>query len=515
MARAKTNTNAKTRAIIYVRQSISREESISLELQERACRDYAQRQGYEVVGDPLQDPGISGLQFEKRPGIRRAIAAVEAKSVRVVIVYRWSRLSRRQHHQAVILHRIEAAGGRVESATEPVDTRRASGRFNRNVMLAAAELESEQKSEQWKEAQARRRERGLPTGGAPPFGYAQPAERGQPFVPDPVRGPLLAEMYAAYLRGLGYQAIARRLNAEGHLTPPRRDRARGVHDPVGRPFSVVAVQRILDSGFGSGWLRLDVNVRDRDGKRIDQPVRWERGAHQSVIDERSWQAYQRERDKRRVVHPKARQPRWHLGGGLAVCGKCGGNLIINTYTLPKSQACCSKYKSERSCSGVWMNRQTIELAVAMWLGGHVDAWADAQEELQATDDERAALAMDLEAMQGQEERVAEGLTTAARLVASGAMSESDYLEARVAADAERAEVSQRVDDLQRQLDALNPDADVYERLRRGSDGQSSEEWNAILKRVINSVKVFSKLIVIEPVRGKTVEIDATTVMPRA
>lgn len=46
MARAK----ARTQAIIYARQSISREESISLELQESACRQYAEQHGYEIVG---------------------------------------------------------------------------------------------------------------------------------------------------------------------------------------------------------------------------------------------------------------------------------------------------------------------------------------------------------------------------------------------------------------------------------------------------------------------------------
>ena len=483
-------TMAKTRAVIYVRQSVSREESISLELQENACRQYAAQRGYDVVGEPLRDPGVSGLQYEKRPGIRRAIEAVESKSAQVVIVYRWSRLSRRQIHQAVILDRVERARGRVESATESVDSAKASGRFSRNVMLAAAEFESQQKSEQWKEAQSRRRERGLPAGGAPPFGYARSAERGGPFIIDTQRGPVLKQMYDDYLKGHGYQAIARSLND------------RGIRSQRGNEMSIITVQRAMDSGFGAGLLRLDVNVRDQDGKRIDQPVRWERGAHQPIIDERTWQAYQRERDKRRVVHPKSRQPKWHLGGGLAVCGLCGANLIVNSYSSAKSQAICSAYKSKRTCSGVWINRVPLETRVALWLGGHVDAWADAQDDVQGADEERRALAMDLKAAEDAEARVAQGLATAARLVASGAMLERDYLEARDTAESERAHATAAVADVQARLDTLSPDADVYERIQRGVAGQTTEEWSVILRRVIRSVSVSPKTVTITPWRGK-------------
>lgn len=47
------------RAVPYLRQSIAREESISLALQERACRDHCLARGYEVAAIE-SDPGISG-----------------------------------------------------------------------------------------------------------------------------------------------------------------------------------------------------------------------------------------------------------------------------------------------------------------------------------------------------------------------------------------------------------------------------------------------------------------------
>jgi hypothetical protein len=306
-------------------------------------------------------------------------------------------------------------------------------------------------------------------------------------------------MYADYLKGHGYQAIAKALNDEG------------VRTPRGNVLSVITVQRILDSGFGAGYLRIGVNVRDRNGKRIEQPVRLEKGAHKPVIDEPTWQAYLRERDKRRVVHPKARQPHWFLGGGLTVCGRCGGNLIVNSYSAAKSQAACSNYKAKRSCDGVWINRTTVEREVALWLGGRVVDWADRQDELQGADNERAALARDLEAARSDEQRVADGLNTAARLVATGMMSEADYIRARGDAEAERRRIVQRADELRRQHDALSPDTDVYDRLQRGADGQTPEEWNAVLRRVIRRVVVSPDTITIEPWRGDAQVIDRKSI----
>lgn len=64
------------RAVAYLRQSTYREESISLELQEEACRAHAAREGYDVVAVEA-DPGISGRTFD-RPAVQRVMAMIAA-----------------------------------------------------------------------------------------------------------------------------------------------------------------------------------------------------------------------------------------------------------------------------------------------------------------------------------------------------------------------------------------------------------------------------------------------------
>jgi site-specific DNA recombinase len=475
------------RAIIYTRQSIAREESISIELQLKACKAYCKQHGYSVV-KTITDPGISGLKFERRPGIRESIELVERNDADVIVVYRWSRLSRKRTHQAVILDRIESVGGRIESATEPVDATTAGGRFSREVLLAMAAYESDQKSEQWREAQARRIGMGLPAGGAPPLGYAHNG-KGEAFVPDEFYGPVVIEMYDLYLRGLGPQGIAKALNDRGLVTPR------------GKAFNVASIIRALDSGLAAGYLL-------RHGERI-------KGAHEPLIDEATWQAYQIERQRRRPAPVKSRHPSWFLGGGLTVCGRCGGNLTVNSYTAVKSQALCSTYNGERTCQGVWISRVRLETLVGLWLGGQVEEWANHAEATADVEDQRARLVKEIDAERADEDRIREGLRAAQRLVTRGAMSEDDFVDRKREVDVELREIDERLSDLQARLDALDPDGDVYDRLARAlPEDMPPEEWNALLRKLIRRIVVNKQTITIEPWTGEAQIYDRAAVAPR-
>ena len=52
---------------------------------------------------------------------------------------------------------------------------------------------------------------------------------------------------------------------------------------------------------------------------------------------------------------------------------------MNTYDYPHSQVTCSTYRarSRAACAGIWYSRRNLEDQVALWLGGHIAAWAAA------------------------------------------------------------------------------------------------------------------------------------------
>lgn len=350
---------AAPRAILYKRQSTYREESISLELQEQADRDYCERHGY-LVAHVIEDAGVSGLKWEKRPGIQEVLRLLRDGEADVVVVYRWSRLSRHRLHQALALDAIERAGARVESATEPFDTETAAGGFGRDVLLAAAHYEAQLKGEQWREAHERRLAKGLPSRGGPRFGYVR---AGDTYLPDPATGPLLAGMYADYLDGTGFVTIAKRLNQAGVTTIS------------GGVWSSERVADVLDSGFGGGQLAI--------GKRRN--ITYRPGAQQPVIDPDVWEAYREARDSRRGAPGSNRPPVYPLSG-LLRCGDCGSSMHATALGRETGYGyMCGRWAKTGQGRCVTVSRAKAERVVQQWLAvlaGEIEQSA-AREEVRA------------------------------------------------------------------------------------------------------------------------------------
>lgn len=442
----------KTRAIIYTRQSVHREESISHELQEVACRQYAERKGYDVVRVET-DPGISGLNLNKRKALARTLEGVKSGEAQVVLVWRWSRLSRNRLHFALLFSEIEEAGGRVESALEPADDT-AAGRFSRGVLLEMAAFESEQKSESWKEAHASRLAKGLPPQGRQKFGYLK---EGGAFVVDPATAPLVKEAYRRYLAGVGFPSIAQWWTDSGAL------------NPLGAQWDKQSVQRTLDNPFNAGLIRY---------KGVDRP-----GAHESLISEGEWAAYLKKRAERAKLAPRTKDSDWAFSG-LVVCGKCGAAMVRNS-TRGRVYVMCARHRRKGACTGMSAKYSRVNMAVYGWLNARKDAWAAAlPPETEAQDAERAVL--DARAALEKAEGAVSDLLR--RAVVLG-LSDAEVYE--VLGEL-RAEVARAQESLAEALAAqatLTPAADVVEFINRGSEAVSLEEWRDGVRRVIERVEV--------------------------
>ena len=419
------------RAVIYLRQSTYREESISLEVQEQAARQHAERNGYEVVAVE-SDPGISGRSWKQRRGVQNALAAIDESRADVVVVWRWSRLSRSRRDWAVAADMADVAGGRIESATEPND-RTAAGRFARGVMTELAAFESERIGEQWQEARDHRVARGLPATGGPRFGYVVQPDRS--YAPDPETGPILADLYRLYLTGWGSGQLTRHLNDLG--IPRGR---------TGRRWTYQDTLNVLDAGFGAGLLvkTLARPKNDPAGSAPRQPV-WERefrtAAHEPVIDRATWDAYvtaRRQRTKQRV---RAGAP---MLSGLLRCTDCGGPMHHNAWRGERRPRpaphvpICSRGSTTTGHRQVTVAGHRIEAAVEAWvlqIADDLNARADA---LAQTKDRGQRVEMTSRRAQQQLERIESRLTALALKLADGTMMDAVYKLAAAALEVERA-----------------------------------------------------------------------------
>lgn len=319
-------------AIGYIRVSMLREEQISPETQQAAIEDWAERRGRRIV-DWIPDLDMTGRDFLKRR-IREAISRVEAGEAREIAVWKYSRFGRDRAGVAVNLARLEKAGGQLQSATEEIDARTATGKFTRGMLFEVAAFESDRAGETWHEAYVWRKDKGLPPLGRARFGYRRLGRMrseidphrtvrdmtdkdGERYEPDPELGPVLAGMYQSHIRGNGGPVIARGLND------------RGIPNTYGNLWSGRTVLDVLDSGFGAGYLRVhDDGCHACDEKGKCRNKVWVEGTHEPVITEDEWQDYRARRKLAGDIPTRHVTPVYPVSG-LVRCGHCDAAMVVS------------------------------------------------------------------------------------------------------------------------------------------------------------------------------------------
>ncbi|CAM3459721.1 recombinase family protein [Streptomyces albus] len=377
----------------YIRVSTWREEKISPELQETALRQWAARTGRRLLEPLTYDLDVTGRNFNRK--IMRDIERVERGDARGIVVWRYSRFGRNRTGNAVNLARLEAAGGQLESATEPVDASTAIGEFQREMIFAFGNFESNRAGEQWREAHEYRLAAKLPASGRARFGYIWHPRR----VPDlsqpggwrlqqeryelhPDYAPIVEEMYERKIEDHdGFNNLAHWLNEELNITTTR-----------GRPWGVSSVSRFLDSGFAAGLLR----IHDRDCKCgyganpkmhrcPNGRMIYLAGAQPPIITPEQWEAYREHRAETKRTPPRARRATYTLTG-LMRHGYCRFHMAAasnsNRHGPPEPGfwLVCSRHKHSNKLEcphGINAKREQVEGDVLRWLAEEAAAGVDA------------------------------------------------------------------------------------------------------------------------------------------
>jgi DNA invertase Pin-like site-specific DNA recombinase len=126
------------RAAVYARVStLNHGQDTNLQLRE--LREYAERRGWTIVGEYV-DEGISGSK-EKRPELDRLMADAHRRKFDVVAVWKFDRFARSVSHLLRALDTFRALGIEFCSLSESLDTATPAGRMVFTVLGAVAELE--------------------------------------------------------------------------------------------------------------------------------------------------------------------------------------------------------------------------------------------------------------------------------------------------------------------------------------------------------------------------------------
>lgn len=343
-------------------------ESNSIKNQKRILTDYATRAGFTHLRD-YTDDGCSGVSFE-RPGFQALLQDIEAGKVGAVIVKDMSRLGRNYLQVGFYTEiffpqknvRFIAVNDNVDSATESFDSD-----FTplRNMFNEWMVRDTSKKIRAVKRAKAMS---GKPVTSRPVYGYL--IGRDDRFEIDEEAAPVVKQIYALCLSGLGPSQIAARLTAQKIPTPgtlafQRTGNRRYYREGYPYQWAVNTVAHILENREYTGVL---VNFKTRTQsyklRKVIVNDDTERmiveNAHEPIIDRESWERVQELRSRR-----KRPTKYGHTGffSGLLFCRDCGFPLYYQESPRDAARGghyVCGSYRRRiRHCSAHYIRNDVL------------------------------------------------------------------------------------------------------------------------------------------------------------
>lgn len=270
------------RCILYTRvSSKAQEDGMSLEVQARTCRQFAERNGYEIVAE-FGNKGESAKAGSVRKDFDEmlAFARKKANQVRYIVFYDYSRFSREGGTAIVLKEELRSRHGiTIKSATMPINNEEVYGSGMEDQQLIWAKQENDIRRKRCMDGTKARLRQGHWCGNAP-IGYKwvnkvlHLDEAKAPFVKK-------AFMWKYKNPSITSEEIRKKLKARG-IDIPRNTMSRmfqtplycgmlahnllegeviqGKHEPIISPEVFLAVNGILKSNNNYGYTVSEENI---------------------------------------------------------------------------------------------------------------------------------------------------------------------------------------------------------------------------------------------------------------
>ena len=299
-----------TPAALYARVSSDRQDvDLSVAAQMRALRDYARKNGYLVAREYV-DEAESG-RIADRPEFRKMIDAATKTNApfREILVWKFSRFTRKREHAVAFKSLLRRKGVRVVSITEQADDT-PTGKLLEGIIESVDEFYSENLAQEVLRGMREAASRGFWIGSRKPYGYnrvmVQDGPKKRPTLElDPDTSPVVERIFDMAQAGKGMLPIAETLNDEG------------VASPAGKLWSKNTVHFILKNEVYTGTLIWGAKSKDKA-----EPVRVEKAFPAIVSKTR----FRRVNSLMRSRAPKIAHPRRvassYLLSGLVKCKAC-------------------------------------------------------------------------------------------------------------------------------------------------------------------------------------------------
>ena len=422
------------------------ESKFSPALQEKDCREHCRERGYAVANvyydiqkyrderGRLVEP--SGTRSD-RPGLRQALADIDAGKIDVLVGWRQDRLFRGITRALIELkERIADRKVEIELAKEP---------FNPStfeILAWAAGVELQAKHDRLMMGVAGRLAKGKVWNHPPLYGLTKVDGD---YEVNPEEAKWVSRIWAWYAEGLGAREIRRRLVAAG---APQREENKSGYRRLKHPWSVGIIYRILRyEAYYTGKLTMDW---DGEVYVLDAPV---------LVDAKTAQRVKVRREKI-IANPVRHVRPEFLAAGLVYCDVCDVRMSLSSQRKQRRNCATSRYRCNTALQAaqrpecprqMGAKKLDAEVWVRVWgfmtkKQGFTEAVEQRIKELQAQEMAAAAECGELESrLQGLEEERQRVITAHRKAI----ISDNDLEKQLAMTGVEQQE-------LERELDAARP-----------------------------------------------------------
>lgn len=328
---------------IYVRQSVLKEDSISINTQVSDCKKLLA--GSEKA-EVFSDEGFSGKNTA-RPGYQKMMELVRAGKVEKVIVWKLDRLSRSILDFANFITELKKCGAKFQSVKE--SSLQISGNpadeLMLNILSAFAQFERETIALRVKSVYYERARQGFYLGGQAPFGYTKiestlNGKKNYEYSIDEERAKTVRWIYETYDRpGVALGHIQKELNAKGIKTTrgnfwTNSALTRVLHSPAYVKANAdvytffqtkkVNINNPVEDYIGENGIYLYADTRSKTrSKFIDIEGSYVTIApHPGIIEPDLWLRVQKKLEGNQMLKNSGKG-QWSWLSGISKCGYCG------------------------------------------------------------------------------------------------------------------------------------------------------------------------------------------------
>jgi site-specific DNA recombinase len=374
-------------AAIYARKSTDEPgratEQKSVVRQEELARAFALRQGWTVT-HVFVDDGISGAEFEKRPGLQRLLGSLKPKPpFQVLIVSEQKSIGREMTETGMTVKTLALAGVEI---FEYMDGKSLTPKNAMDKVVGALQgfgddTHREQTSRRVHEAFTRLHSAGHVVGGRC-FGYrnqdvfngvdvhGRPLKSHVERVIDPTEAAVVLRIFEMYDSGLGLKRIAKQLTSEHAVAPKpfvRKDPTK-VLPIIGWAPSTVRAVLTRETYHGViVWNKTKKKDSWGHWAPSDRPEReWQHteAPELRIVPEDLWKRVESRRkdtegrtvrflgEKGRINGRPPKSATQNLLAGLATCALCGGGLIVETSARKRGRVpeyVCARRRLNGTC----------------------------------------------------------------------------------------------------------------------------------------------------------------------